>query len=137
MVKAIVDAFNRRDWDAGFHAAAPGFKLDFSRARGPYRGVYRLDQARSFIEDFIATFESVGLEVDELIDAGEHVILLGTLYFRGRDQIEATASAKQVWTIREGAVERFVMYQERQEALEAVGLEKVPEEGLEPPTRGL
>jgi hypothetical protein len=27
-----------------------------------------------------------------------------------------------MWTIREGAVERFVMYQEEQEALEAVGL---------------
>ena len=122
MVKAIVDAFNRRDWDAGFHAAAPGFELDFSRARGPYRGVYKLDQARRFVEDFIATFESVGLAADELIDAGEHVILLGTIHFRGRDGIEATVSAKQLWTIRDGAVERFAMYQERHEALEAAGL---------------
>lgn len=122
IVKAVVDASNGEYWDAAFQPAAPGFELDFSRALGPYRGVYRLDQARRFAEDFTATFESVRIEAEELIDAGDHVILLGTIYFRGRDEIEATASGNQVWTIRDGAVERFVMYQERQEALEAVGL---------------
>jgi ketosteroid isomerase-like protein len=122
LVEAVSDAFNRGDWDAGFQAAAPGFELDFSRALGPYRGVYKLDQARPFLEDFIATFESVRVEADQLIDAGEHVILLGTLHFRGRDGIEATATANQLWTIRDGAVERFAMYQEREEALKAAGL---------------
>ena len=72
--------------------------------------------------DFTATFESVRWEADQLIDAGEHVVFLGTLYYRGRDGVEATVSAKQVWTIRDGAIERFVMYQEPQEALEAAGL---------------
>ncbi len=122
IVKAAIDAINRKDWDAAFQDAAPGFELDFSRALGPYRGVYRLDQARRFAKDFSATFESVRWEADQLIDAGEHVVLLGTIYYRGRDAIETTTSVKQVWTISEGAVERFVMYQERQEALEAVAL---------------
>ena len=122
IVKAALDAINRGDWDALFQDAPPGFELDFSRALGPYRGVYKLDQARRFAEDFSATFESMRWEADQLIDAGEHVVLLGTLYFRGRDGIETTVSAKRVWTIREGAFERFVMYQEREEALEAAGL---------------
>ena len=122
MVKAAIDAINREDWDAAFKDAAPGFELDFSRAVGPYRGVYRLDQARRFVKDFNATFESVRWEADQLMDAGEHVVLLGTIYYRGRDGIETTASVKQVWTFREGAAERFVMYQERQEALDAAGL---------------
>ena len=122
IVKAAIDAINSDDWDAAFQDAAPGFELDFSRAIGPYRGVYSLDQARRFINDFNAMFESVRWEADRLIDAGEHVVLLGTIFYRGRDGIKTTASVKQVWTIREGAVERFVMYQERQEALEAAGL---------------
>jgi hypothetical protein len=116
---------NRRHQPQGlatFKDAAPSFELDLSRALGPYRGVYTLDQARRFIKDFSATFESVRWEADRLIDAGEHVVLLGTLYYRGRDGIEATAGAKQVWTIRDGAAERFVMYQDRQEALDAAGL---------------
>jgi hypothetical protein len=122
IVKAAIDAVNHEDWDAAFQDAAPGFELDFSRALGPYRGVYKLDQARRFAKDFTATFKSVRWEADQLIDAGEHVVFLGTLYYRGRDGIETTVSAKQVWTIREGALERFVMYQEQQEALEAAGL---------------
>jgi ketosteroid isomerase-like protein len=122
IVKTAIDAINRGDWDAAFKDAAPGFELDFSRALGPYRGVYRLDQARRFAADFTATFESVRFEAEQLIDAGEHVVFLGTLYYRGRDGIETTVSGKQVWTIRDGAVERFVMYQERHEALEAAGL---------------
>ena len=38
IVKAAIDAMNRKDWDAAFQDAAPGFELDFSRALGPYRG---------------------------------------------------------------------------------------------------
>jgi ketosteroid isomerase-like protein len=122
IVKAVVDAFNRQDWDAGFQYSAPGAEMDMSRALGPYRGVYALDQARPFVSDFAATFESVRIEVDQLIEAGEHVVLLGNIHFRGRDGIEATARAIQSWTVRDGAVERMVMYQEREDALEAVGL---------------
>ena len=40
-------------------------------------------------------------EADQLIDAGEHVVVFGTIYYGGRDGIETTASIKQVWTIRE------------------------------------
>jgi ketosteroid isomerase-like protein len=122
IVRAAIDAVNRQDWDAGFQHAAPRGELDFSRALGPYRGVYTLDQARPFIKDFAATFESIRLEVDQLIDAGEHVVLLGTIHFRGRDGIEATATAIQSWTVRDGAIERMVMYQKREDALEAAGL---------------
>ena len=67
------------------------------------QGHLSLDQARRFAEDFTATFESVRLDADELMDAGEHMVLVGTVHFCGRDGIEATASAKQVWTIHDGA----------------------------------
>ena len=41
---------------------------------------------------------------------------------KGRDGIEVDASATIVWTIRNGAIERVTMYQERQDALEDLGL---------------
>ena len=122
IVKAVIDAYNREDWDAGFRYAAPGAEMDFSRALGPYRGIYALDQVRPFINDFAATFESIRMDVDQLIDAGEHVVLLGTAHFLGRDGAEAKTHAIQTWTVRDGAVERMVMYQKREDALEAVGL---------------
>ena len=121
IVKAVIEATNREDWDAAFQDAAPGFELDMSRSIGPYRGVYSLDQARRFVEDFTETL-SIRVEADRLIDAGDHVVFLGTLYFSGRDGIETTVGGGQVWTIRDGALERWAMYQERRDALEAVGL---------------
>ena len=45
-----------------------------------------------------------------------------TQHLKGRGGIETVVRAAFVWTIRNGATERVTMYQERQEALEAVGL---------------
>jgi hypothetical protein len=42
IVKANIDAINRGDWEAAFQDAAPGFEMDFSRAVGPWRGVFGL-----------------------------------------------------------------------------------------------
>jgi ketosteroid isomerase-like protein len=44
------------------------------------------------------------------------------MHGRGRDGIELVARFTFVFTIRNGAIERITLYQEREEALEAVGL---------------
>ena len=53
IVRAAYDAYNRGDVDAALKYAAPDFELDWSRAVGPQRGIYRLDQVRSFFGDFL------------------------------------------------------------------------------------
>jgi ketosteroid isomerase-like protein len=122
IVKAWYDAFNREDWDAMMKDAAPGFELDLSRAVGPWRGVFGLDQSRRVLGEFNETWESARLEPHEFIEAGDLVVVPGTLHVKGRGGIEVVARGAFVWTIRNGAIERVTMYQERQEALEAVGL---------------
>jgi ketosteroid isomerase-like protein len=122
IVRAAMEAWNRDDWDAILENAAPHFELDMSRAVGPFRGVYAVDQVRGFWEGFAANWESRRFEAHELIDAGEHVVVPVTLHMRGRDGIEVSARVTQVWTVRDGTLVRMCMYQERQEALEAVGL---------------
>jgi ketosteroid isomerase-like protein len=123
IVRAGIEAFNREDWDAVLEYAAPDFVLDMSRAIGPeQRGIYTVDQLRSFLEDLRGTFESFRIEADEFIDAGERVVVPTTAHAQGRDAIEVKARTASVYTLRDGAVTRMVMYQERQEALEAVGL---------------
>src|SRR5262245_19598617 len=57
IVKAGIDAYNREDWDAVVKHAAPGFELDFSRAVGPWRGVFGLDQARRLMEEVVDTWD--------------------------------------------------------------------------------
>ena len=122
VVRAGIEAHNRRDWDALLEYAAPDFVLDMSRSIGPQRGVYKLDQMRSFLENFTATFESVRIEAEEFVEVDELVVVPNTTHVRGRDGIEATARTAFVFTIRNGAATRLVMYQGRQEALEAAGL---------------
>jgi ketosteroid isomerase-like protein len=124
IVRAFIDAADRADWDAMLKDAAPEFEVDLSRAVGPLHGVYRLDQVRPLLEEFAESWEApLRFEAtDEFIEAGEHVVLPWTMYVRGRDGIEVPSRVTWVWTIRDGAIVRMCMYQERQEALEAVGL---------------
>ena len=123
IVKAAYDAYNREDWDAFFFKdAAPGFELDFSRAVGPWRGVFGLDQVRRVVEEIRETWESARLEPHEFIEAGDLVVVPSTQHLKGRGGIEVVARGALVWTIRDGAIERVTMYQERQDALEALGL---------------
>jgi ketosteroid isomerase-like protein len=123
-VKAAIDAYNREDWDAVFQDMAPGFEFDMSRAIGTNRGIYGLDQARRYLVDFAASWESVRIEPHEFIEAGDLVVVPQTSHARGRDGIEVVSRPTYVWTIRDGAIERISLYQERQDALEAVGLAK-------------
>jgi ketosteroid isomerase-like protein len=121
-VKAALEAWNHDDWDAIIDAATPDFELDMSRADGPFRGVYGVNQVRRFWDEFAATWESRRFEPDEFIDAGENVVVPVTLRMRGREGIEVAAHITHVWTLRDGRVARMCMYQERREALAAVGL---------------
>ena len=121
IVRAAVAAWNRGDWDAALKDAAPSFHFDFSRSVSPGRGVYSLDQMRKYFDEFVEPWESLRLEADEFIEAGEHVVMPNTIHAQGRDGIELTARATWVWTIRDGSCTRLCFYQ-GQQALEAVGL---------------
>jgi ketosteroid isomerase-like protein len=122
LVRAAIDAMNANDVDALIEMAAPSFEYDVSRAVGPFSGVYSLDESARAWEEFAGAWEFVRYEADEFIESGEHVVTPFTNYLRGRDGIEVQARAAWVWTIRDGTVARLCFYQERQEALEAVGL---------------
>ncbi len=92
-----------------------------SRSIGLNAGVYSVDQARPILEEFFGLWESVRLEADEFIDAGDLVVVAWTGRVRGRDGIEFQARPTWVWTFGEGAVVRACLYQDREEALEAAG----------------
>ncbi|MGH2992133.1 MAG: nuclear transport factor 2 family protein [Solirubrobacterales bacterium] len=124
IVRAAFDAYNRGDVGAAFKDAAPDFELDMSRAVGFNidRDVYDLAQFRRLLAEFAGSWESFRLGADEFIDAGEHVVTPFTNRARGRDGIELQARGAWVWTIRDRAIVRGCLYQEREEALEAAGL---------------
>ena len=122
IVKAWYDAYNREDWDAMLKDAAPGFEVDVSRSVGPLAGVFGLDQAMRLLKEFREAWESARMEPHEFIEAGDLVVVPGTQHLKGRGGIEVVVRGTFVWTIRNGAAERMVMYQEKEDALEDLGL---------------
>ena len=122
IVRANLDAVNRGDWESLVKDAAPDFEYDLSRAVGPWRGVYGRDGALSMIREVVESWEWVRVEPHELIEVGEHVVVPLTMQGVGRDGIEVSSRFTLLWSIRDGAVVRITLYQEREEALEAAGL---------------
>jgi ketosteroid isomerase-like protein len=122
LVRSAVDAYNRGDIEFLLSLATPAFELDLSRAAGPLHGVYGRAQVPAFWAEVRGSWESVRIEPHEFMEAGPHVVVPWTMHFSGRDGIEVQARVTWVWTFRDQAIERLTMYQERRDALEAVGL---------------
>ena len=55
-------------------------------------------------------------------ELGSEVVVPNTAHIRGRQGIEVTARSSFVFTVENGQITRFRMFQERAEALEAAGL---------------
>jgi ketosteroid isomerase-like protein len=122
IVRRAWSGLDQGDLDAAFRDAAPDAEFDQTRALGMDRGVYTLDEFKRLTESFIKTWRSVRWEADELIDAGEHVVLAFTNRLTGRDGITLEAHGTLVWTFRAERIIRVCLYQDRAEALEAAGL---------------
>ena len=88
--------------------------------RGTRRGVDAFGSAARTVGD---TFEDVGVDIDEMLDAGDRVVVLATLHGRGRGS-GADVERRQgyVWTIRDGKATRFQWFNDPSEALTAAGV---------------
>jgi ketosteroid isomerase-like protein len=77
-----------------------------------------------YIEHFTAVFEPPVFELEEILDAGDQgVVSVVRLRARGmRSGVEAPNRTASVFAIRDGLIRRQVIYMDRREALEAVGL---------------
>jgi ketosteroid isomerase-like protein len=117
------EAWNRQDltaWLASFH---PDGELDWSRSRGPLKGVYRGHGGlKTFWGEFWSTFEDVQVEMHGFTEVGSAVVVPNTAHLRGRQGIEVIARSAFVFTVENGQITRLRLFQERAEALEAAGL---------------
>lgn len=125
LIRRAYDAFGRRDLAAIRDDVHPDFELDFSNSLSPDRGIYTgVDGIRKLWETYWEAFESISIEPEEFIDAGEDVVIV-LVRSRGRGRgsgVDVNARGPHVWHFRDGKVVGFTLYQELGEALEAVGL---------------
>ena len=107
-------------WLALFRSDA---EIDWSRSRGPLKGVYRgHGELEVFWDAFWSTFEEVQVEMHGFTEVGSEVVVPNTAHVRGRQGIEVIARSTFVFTVENGQITRLRMFQERAEALEAAGL---------------
>src|SRR3954453_23562454 len=124
-VRRAVHAVNRGDLDAAVRDAHPDVEVDWSRSRGVEAGIYRGREAtQRFWNTFQEMFDRVVVSPEELIEHGDHVIMVDRTTFRGRDGIEVQARNVTVVTVRDGRVSKWRLCRDKDEALKAVGLEE-------------
>jgi ketosteroid isomerase-like protein len=117
------EAWNRRDLATWLASFSSGGEIDWSRSRGPLKGVYRGRAEReAFWDAFWSTFEDVQVEYHGLTEVGSEVVVPNTAHMRGRQGIEVVARSTFVFTVENERIARQRLFQERAEALGAVGL---------------
>jgi ketosteroid isomerase-like protein len=82
-----------------------------------------LDAFKAAAESVSDTFDGVNVEIEEILDAGERVIVIAMLRGRGRGS-GADVERRQgyVWTLRDGKAIRFEWFNTADEALRGAGL---------------
>ena len=94
--------------------------LDLPEGGGPYRGKAGVSE---FFRRWVGGFTGWDYEVDQLIDAGDSVVIHLRQWGRGKGSgVPVTDDFWQVWTIREGKLIRRTRFPDKAAALEAVGL---------------
>ena len=123
IVRGVYAAAARNDLDAASAYIHPEVEFH-TYAESPAAGVYRGREAvRKYNEDLFAQFESVRFELEEVLDAGERVVVVSTQHAvpKGGRQ-EMSVRVTEVWTIRDGLLAERHSYSTHDEALEAAGL---------------
>jgi ketosteroid isomerase-like protein len=90
----------------------------------PEPGVYRgRDAVIEYHERVFGQFESVRIEVEEMVSAGDAVVIMSRQYTVPRgSEGEIVQRVVEIWTVRDGLLAERKPYSTRAEALEAAGL---------------
>jgi ketosteroid isomerase-like protein len=122
VVLEIIGALNAGDVDGVLAHIDPEFEwlpLEDSPAAGPHRGH---EEVRRYVEDWLAAFPALRLDVEELSEHGAHVVAVVRGRARGKvSGVELANHFCQVWTLRDGAALRMREYATREQALDALG----------------
>jgi ketosteroid isomerase-like protein len=87
-------------------------------------GVYRGREGwREYSAFWDESFDHYNVEVDEYIDAGEYVVVVGQVRATGRASgAQVESSAVWAWRVRDGMGIEFREYGTKEQALEAAGM---------------
>jgi ketosteroid isomerase-like protein len=122
IVQSALAAQRRHDNGAALALYDPEIVIE-PVADGPDPTVLRgIPAMHAFWREVFGTFDSLDVDVEEWIDAGDDVIAIMRISGQGRQSGAPFVSREaHVWTVRGGKMRRLRVYATRAEALEAVG----------------
>ena len=126
IVRRSVAALAAGDWQAVFETWDPEIEWHFE-LEAVISGVRRSrDQVRAALSSFMTEWEDFAVEVEDLIATDdERVVLVAHLTGRGRGSgIPLDFRLTNIFTIRGGRIVTVKEYFDREQALEAAGLQE-------------
>ena len=124
IVKRALDAWNRGDVDAMVVDTAPDSEYAIAEQNPNARLLRGREEIADYLRDWLDTVNGLHYEIDELRDAGDAVVVLGTITGRvgSDDGPELTADLGFVLRFEGNVVVRTEEYLDLPDALAAAGL---------------
>ena len=124
LVREIAEALNDHDVDGMLARMDPDFEWS-PLADGPVgRAARGHEQVRRYVEDWLGTFESLRLELEDPAEVGDHVVVVVRGHGRGRASgVQLESRFCQVWTLRDGKAVRMEEHATREHGLASLGLD--------------
>lgn len=122
LVRAIHEGWARGDFGVGVDLLSADFSWEQHADAvepGPRRGVEVGESLRKIFE----VYDDYRIEPDELIDAGDRVVVMGRARGIARaSRMKLDQRFAFVWAVRRGQLARLQVFTDRAQALEAAGL---------------
>jgi uncharacterized protein len=120
IVRQAWEAFVRRDNEAAFALYDAEVEIHSPVDGRVYRG---LKGVRDFNRDWLSVWDDYGTDVEEWVDAEDHVVAIVRWWGRGKHSaVPAEMTAAHLWTLRTGRLWRLRVFPTKTEALAAAGL---------------
>src|SRR5919109_2133660 len=99
-------------------AAAVGVDVEWENAGYPVAGTERTGRGREgflkFMEQYRATWRPYEATIEELIDAGDNVVVVLRETVRERGEAAIERDAAQTWTVDDGRIVRYRLYRTKE-----------------------
>jgi ketosteroid isomerase-like protein len=117
-----IQAFNGRDLTSAFSVWSSDAEIDWSRSKGPLKGVYRGQaELERFWAELWSTFGTIEVKTHGFIRAGADVVIPNSAHLRGREGLEVIVRSTFVYRVERGQITRLRMFQKLADALDAAG----------------
>jgi uncharacterized protein len=123
VVRRNAEAFARNDYETVLAEAPDDVEWVIAEDHPDARTLRGREEIAAYLRDWRETLDDLRYDIDEVIDAGESVVCLGSVTGRpGQGAPAVTVAVATVTDFRDGVSVRTREFLDRNAALEAVGL---------------